>query len=125
MSKSLWPWLGDAAATADRRATLRQLLGPLPTLDGPPSGTLTSTQDLSFARVEAWRLTLNREETVPALLLLPVDRVPRALMLYCHAHGNRFDVGKDELLVGRPALQSPPYGELLPALGWAVLAIDH
>lgn len=125
MSGSPWSWLGDAAATADRRAALRQLLGPLPTLDGPPGGTLVGTQDLSFARAETWRLTLNREETVPALLLLPVDRAPRALMLYCHAHGNRFEVGKDELLVGRPALQSPPYGELLPALGWAVLAIDH
>lgn len=125
MSAWPWPWLGDAAATADRRATLRQLLGPLPTLDGPPSGTLTGAQDLSFARVEAWRLTLNREEVVPALLLLPVGRAPRGVVLYCHAHGNNFAIGKDELLRGRPALQSPPYGEVLPAIGFAVLAIDH
>ncbi len=46
-------------------------------------------------------------------------------MLYNHAHGNNFAVGKDELLQGRPALQPPPYGEVLPALGLAVLAIDH
>ncbi|MCK7490401.1 MAG: hypothetical protein MZW92_00205 [Comamonadaceae bacterium] len=32
---------------------------------------------------------------------------------------------QDELLVGRPALQSPPYSEALGARGWAVLAIDH
>jgi dienelactone hydrolase len=45
--------------------------------------------------------------------------------LGCHAHGNDFAIGKDELLQGRPALQSPPYGVTLPALGTAVLAIDH
>ena len=120
-----WPWLGDAAATVARREVLRRLLGPLPALDAPPGGELLATQDLAFSRAEHWRLSLNTEEPVPALLLLPLDREPRALVLYCHAHGNRFDTGKDELLRGRPALQSPPYGQVLPALGIAVLAIDH
>ena len=120
-----WPWLGDERATAGRRDALRRLLGPLPALDGSPGGELIGTQDLAFARVEHWRLKLNREEPVPALLLLPTDRAPRGLVLYGHAHGNRFDTGKDELLRGRPALQSPPYGEVLPVLGFAVLAIDH
>ena len=120
-----WPWLGNHAATTQRRADLRHLLGPLPTLEVPPTGELTNKQDLPFARVEHWRLTLNSEEPVPALLLLPTDREPRGLVLYNHAHGNNFAIGKDELLHGRPALQSPPYGEVLPALGFAVLAIDH
>ena len=120
-----WPWFGNQAATTQRRADLRHLLGPLPTLEVPPTGELTHKQDLPFARVEHWRLTLNREEPVPALLLLPLDREPRGLVLYNHAHGNSFAVGKDELLRGRPALPSPPYGEVLPALGFAVLAIDH
>jgi len=34
-------------------------------------------------------------------------------------------MGKDELLRGRPALSAPPYGGLLPSMGFAVLAIDH
>lgn len=122
---SPWAWLGDERATAERRAALRRLLGPLPILDGPPVGELLETQTAPHARIERWRLALNREEAVPALLLLPTDREPRALVLYCHAHGNDFAIGKDELLQGRPALQSPPYGVTLPALGTAVLAIDQ
>lgn len=70
-------------------------------------------------------LSLNTDETVPALLLRPLNCGPRGLVLYCHAHGNRFEVGKDELLLGRPALQKPPYGEVLAELGFAVLDIDH
>ena len=122
---SPWPWLGDEPATAARRSRLRQLLGPPPALDDAPSGELLEVQLAPFARIEHWRLQLNCEEPVPALLLLPASGLSRGLVVYCHAHGNRFDTGKDELLVGRPALQSPPYGELLPALGFAVLAIDH
>ena len=61
--------------------------------------------------IEHWRLQLNREQAVPALLLRPRNNAaPRGVVLYCHAHGNRFEAGKEELLVGRPALQAPPYG---------------
>jgi dienelactone hydrolase len=113
-------WLGDPAATARRRQALWRLLGPRPWreegIDGERLG--------SDGRVERWRLHLNREQPVPALLLRP-DAAPRGVVLYNHAHGNRFEVGKDELLLGRPALQSPPYGEALTARGWAVLSIDH
>lgn len=122
---SPWAWLGDEHATAERRTALRRLLGPLPTLGGPPSGELADVQATACTRIERWRLKLNREEPVPALLLLPVDRAPRGLVLYGHAHGNRFETGKDELLIGRPALQVPPYGEELTRRGLAVLAIDH
>ena len=83
------------------------------------------TEITEFARVEHWTLSLNSEEPVPALLLHPLHEPPRGIVLYCHAHGNRFDMGKDELLKGRPALQSPPHGEVLPAMRYAVLAIDH
>jgi dienelactone hydrolase len=124
-----WRWLGDPAATAARRADLKRLLGPLPTLESAAEPTLRSelleVQTLPAARLERWKLALNSEELVPAWLLLPLAQPPRGVVLYQHAHGNRFDVGKDELLRGRPALQTPPYGEVLPALGWAVLAIDH
>ncbi len=120
-----WTWLGNEQASASRRGDLRRLLGPLPSLDAAPSGELISTEFQPFARIERWRLALNSQEPVPALLLLPPDGEPRGLVLYCHAHGNNFAVGKEELLRGRPALQSPPYGTVLPGLGFAVLAIDH
>lgn len=121
----MWPWLGDAAATAQRRNDLWRLLGPRPWREGGVVGerlTLTEHDDVVNER---WCLQLNAEQPVPALLLRPRDGAPRGVVLYCHAHGNHFDIGKDELLVGRPALQSPPYGEALTARGWAVLAIDH
>lgn len=120
-----WLWLGDAAATAQRRADLWRLLGPRPMLDGLPSGALLKTEVTKFARVEYWTLTLNSEEPVPALLLRPLHEPPRGIVLYCHAHGNRYEMGKDELLIGRPAIPSRPYGEVLPAMGYAVLALDH
>lgn len=120
-----WSWLGDAAATARRRTDLWRLLGPRPALAMPPTGVKTSTRDTAHARVENWALTLNSEEPVPALLLRPLNRAPRGLVLYCHAHGNRFESGKAEVLLGRPALQEPAYGDVLTSLGFAVLAIDH
>ncbi|MBL8310943.1 MAG: hypothetical protein JNL19_11015 [Burkholderiales bacterium] len=121
----MFPWLGNAAATAQRRADLWRLLGPRPALDVAPHGELLRTSENATARVEHWALTLNTLEPVPALLLRPRDIPPRGLVLYCHAHGNRVERGKDELLLGRPALAQPPYGAVLPAMGYAVLAIDH
>ena len=122
----MWRWLGDAQATAARRDALWRLLGPRPWRDGRAvdGERLGRTLQADGATVEHWRLHLNREQAVPALLLRPA-RLARGVVLYCHAHGNRFEVGKDELLAGHPALQSPPYGEALAARGWAALAIDH
>lgn len=120
-----WSWLGDDAATAQRRADLWRLLGPRPALAEPTSGVPISTRTTENASIEIWQLKLNSEELVPAILVRPLSAPPRGLVLYCHAHGNRFECGKDELLVGRPALQNPPYGETLARLGFAVLAIDH
>ncbi len=120
-----WPWLGDVAAIERRRAHLWRLLGPHPAFAMPPTGTRISTRETAHAHVENWILAVNGEEPVPTLLLRPLNQAARGLVLYCHAHGNRFKVGKDELLLGRPALQNPPYGEVLTRLGFAVLAIDH
>lgn len=121
------PWLGDEAATRRRREDLWRLLGPRPWREGGIGGEcLERRTHEGGALLERWRLRLNREQDVPALLLRPAGGIaPRGVVLYCHAHGHRFEVGKDELLVGRPALQSPPYGPALTARGWAVLAIDH
>jgi dienelactone hydrolase len=121
----MWSWLGDAATTAQRRNDLWRLLGPRPWREGGVAGERLAREEHAHAAIEHWRLHLNAEQAVPALLLRPRETVPRGVVLYCHAHGNRFETGKDELLVGRPALQSPPYGEALTARGWAVLAIDH
>jgi dienelactone hydrolase len=122
-------WLGDAQATARRREDLWRLLGPRPWPEsgrGAIAGERLERANGGATIVERWRLDLNREQAVPALLLRPREGIAlRGVVLYCHAHGNRFETGKDELLIGRPALQSPAYGEVLTARGWVVLAIDH
>ena len=118
-------WLGDAGATARRRDELWRLLGPRPWREGGVAGERLGTSLHGNAKVDRWRLHLNAEQPVPALLLRPGNTTPGGVVVYCHAHGQRFDIGKDELLSGRPALQSPPYSQALAARGWAVLAIDH
>ena len=61
---------------------------------------------------------------IPGTLLCPAGTERRhAAVLYCHAHGNRHDIGRRELLEGRPALSSP-YGPVLAAAGFVVLCID-
>lgn len=107
----------------DARQRLFALLGDLPTRNRVPTGGRLDLATRDDAIVERWSLELNGRERVPALLVTPPS--PRAVVLYCHAHGNRFDVGKDELVAGRPALASPPYAEALTGIGVAALAIDH
>lgn len=46
-----------------------------------------------------------------------------AAILYCHAHGNRYDIGVSELHQGRPALESPWLPELAKR-GWGVLCLE-
>ncbi|MEM9318483.1 MAG: hypothetical protein AAGA70_05705 [Pseudomonadota bacterium] len=48
---------------------------------------------------------------------------PVPAVLYCHAHGNNYAIGRDELLGGRPALIAP-YGPALAEAGIASLALD-
>ncbi len=61
---------------------------------------------------------------VPGLLFRPIGPGPHPAVLYCHAHGNRYEIGRRELAEGRPALQPEPYGPLLAARGFTVLCID-
>lgn len=72
------------------------------------------------------RVTLQGTATaIAGTWLLPssgAGRIPA--VLYCHAHGNRYDIGAWELVDGRPALRDPPYGTLLAERGFAVLCID-
>lgn len=53
----------------------------------------------------------------------PADRPPAPAILYCHAHGGRYDIGRAELFDGRPALTGP-YAADLAARGYAVLCLE-
>ena len=91
----------------------------------PPltSGGITGSAAVDGQIVEEIRLS-TRASNIPGTLCRPDGPGPFPAILYCHAHGNRYDIGRGELLDGRPALQDPPYGLLLAARGYLVLCID-
>ena len=116
----------DAHQQQQRRAELYGLLGDLPDRLRPISATLIeSRQEGGYVR-ETLLLDLNGVEPVPAYFVKPVGvDHPLPCILYTHAHGSDYRLGKDELIAGRDALQSPPYAEALTAGGYAALCIDH
>lgn len=114
---------GDAAGEARRQ--LWRLLGDLPAPPEEPAGHLLGRERGTDCAVERWRLDLAADEPAPALLTCPPQGAVRGVVLYHHAHGHRPDIGKDELIAGRPMLRDPPYAAALARRGFAALAIDH
>ena len=115
----------DSEHGRDRRF-LYSLLGDLPEREAPISAEVVRCEELEYGELERLVLDLNGEESVPALFLKPKKGVARApAILYHHAHGGDWALGKEELLRGRNELQDPPYGEVLCRRGFAVLAIDQ
>ena len=109
----------------DRRAQLYSLLGDLPPRDSPIRARLLGVEERDGYVLETLLLGLNGGEPVPAYFTRPPGTGPFPAILYSHAHGNDYALGKDELLRGRAALQSPPYAPVLARLGSAALCIDH
>ena len=63
-------------------------------------------------------------EPVRGLLMRPSraeGRLPA--VLYCHAHGAKYEIGASELIDGRPSLIGP-YGPALAEAGFVTLSID-
>ncbi|PYV84626.1 MAG: hydrolase, partial [Acidobacteria bacterium] len=108
-----------------RRKALYELLGDLPPRNRKISGKKVSQQEQPGYILEKLTLDLNGIEPVPAYFVRPKKlngRVP--VILYNHAHGGDYKLGKDELLRGREALQKPPYAELLTSIGCCALCLD-
>lgn len=106
-----------------RRDELWSLLGDLPPRQRPPTARLLETTQHEGYTLEHLELDLNGLEPVPALLLIPEKRAPKAPgLLYMHAHGGTYELGKEELLVGRDVL--PAYAPICAAKGLVTLAID-
>lgn len=109
---------------APRRETILALLGS-------EIGTLRLGEPRIRSRsVEAgWVMedmlfTTSLGDRVPAYLLRPDDAEgPVPAILYCHAHGGRYDIGRRELFESRAALQSA-YATDLQDLGCAVLCLE-
>lgn len=110
------------AHQAKRRKELWALLGDLPAARAPQA-KLLKTEKCDGYTLEHLELDLNGIEPVPAYLLLPDKRAEKAPgLLYIHAHGGTYELGKEELLLGRKVL--PAYAPVCAARGLVTLAID-
>jgi hypothetical protein len=108
-----------------RREELYNLLGDLPPRDRPISSQLISTQEQDGYILEKLMLDLNGFESVPAYFAKPKNgKAKFPCVIYNHAHGGDYVLGKDELTAGRDALQKPPYARVLTELGYSALCID-
>jgi hypothetical protein len=109
----------------ERRRELYTLLGDLPDRDRPISARQLTEIRSGGCTVEKLVLDLNGIESVPALFVRPAGTSgPFPCVLYNHAHGGDYVLGKDELLEGRAELQRPAYAEELTRRGISALCID-
>ena len=109
---------------AERRDQLYTLLGDLPDRGHPIAVQQFGQVERDDYFLETLLLDLNGIEPVPAYLVRPKSGGPFPAILYNHAHGDDYVLGKRELLDGRAALQAPPYAVALTRLGYAALCID-
>jgi len=113
------------SAQQERREELYGLLGDLPERDRPISARVVGTEQLDSYLLEKLVLDLNGLEIVPAYFVRPVrGDGPWPAVLYNHAHGGDYPLGKKELTQGRVHLADPPYAELLASRGICALCID-
>ncbi len=112
-----------AAYQRERRRLLWSLLGDLPVKHRPGPPKLLRKEKGPGYTLEHLVLDLNGIEPVPAILLIPDKRQPKApAMIYHHWHGGTYPTGKDELLTGRKVL--PAYAPVVAEKGIVTLAID-
>jgi len=109
----------------NRRKQLYRLLGDLP-LRKKISATTLEMEERDEYVLEKLTLDLNGIEPVPAYFVKPRNiKGQMPVVLYNHAHGGCYELGKDELLKGNGYIQCPPYAEALTRLGYGALCIDH
>ena len=106
-----------------RRKELFDLLGDL-----PPRNRKISIVKIDVIHKEPYilekiYLDLNGIEIVPAYFVKPAGKDNKTpVILYNHAHGGRYDIGKEELIRSRSSLI--PYAEELTKLGYSAFCLD-
>jgi len=107
-----------------QRSKLWALLGDLPDRDAPSKATLVRETEQDGCIQEDWLFEWNEMEPIPGVFLRPLQgKGPFPAVLYNHAHGGDYTLGKTELFEGRDALRHA-YGAELTKRGYAVLSID-
>lgn len=109
-----------------RRSELYGLLGRLPEPATPIEVEPVGNERRSGYALEKLLLHLNGLQEVPAYFTRPLEaQPPWPAVLYNHAHGGNYRLGKDELTDGHEGLQDPPWAAVLATRGVACLCIDH
>ena len=107
------------------REKLYSLLGDLPDRNRKVSVIKSKTETTENYILEKLLLDLNGIEPVPAYFVYPKNKKKQfPVILYNHAHGGDYRLGKDELIKGRHILQYPTYAEELTKRGYSLLCID-
>ena len=108
-----------------RREELFGLLGDLPDRDRPVGAEVIAEEEHEAYTLEKLLLDLNGIEPVPAYFTRPkAHTVKMPVVLYNHAHGGEYHIGKEEFLHARSGIQSPPYAEALARAGIGGMCID-
>lgn len=109
-----------------QRKLLYSLLGDLPNRHRPIRASLIKKEERETYVLEKLTLDLNGIEDVPALFTRPRNgAAPFPTILYNHAHGGDYLLGKRELIDARKEVLQPPYAEELARRGIACLCIDQ
>lgn len=118
--------LANGNDATGRRRELFGLLGELPPCDRAVSAKVKRVDGSLGYHLERLELDLNGIEPVPAYFVKPHGADgPLPTVLYNHAHGGDYGLGKEELLRGHGKyLQAPAYAEELTRRGYAALCID-
>lgn len=107
------------------RAKLTELLGDLPPRPPLAAFQVLQREDKGSYELETIQFDNGAGELVKGLLFLPKTATaqhPAPAVLYCHWHGDEYDVGKQELLRTNATPVAP--GPALAAAGYVVLGID-
>ena len=115
----------QTASAAKRRAQLYRLLGDLAPRRRRIFSKVIAIEERPSYILERLELDLNGIETAPAYFVKPKSfsgRIPA--ILYNHAHGGDYKLGKDEFIEGRKELHQPPYAELITSMGYCGLCMD-
>jgi dienelactone hydrolase len=109
-----------------RRMELYRLMGKLPDRSRPVTATKVKEESRDGYILETLTLDLNGLEPVPAYFVKPIGAAGKLpVILYNHAHGGNYHIGKNELVAGLNGyLQNPSYAQALTAQGYAALCID-
>lgn len=107
------------------RGKLYETLGDLPPLF-TPNPIIINTEQRDGYRLEKFTFPNSLGDTVFGYCLVP-DQPNGAAVLYCHYHGGKYDLGKDEMF-DEPLFGDwvglTPRGIALVQAGYVVLAVD-